>query len=400
MVLSYGLGADSTALLLRWIFEPDSRDFALEDLVVVTAMVGDEWADTARDVTQVVLPLLAAHRIRFVQVGRAQRRVRDDGTGVVVFDDSRAPARLHIAGDYTLGREMLTAGTLPQVGGSRRCSMSAKGEVLDPVIAAITRGRPYRHIVGFESGELPRARRDAGYDTEVRRGEYPLITWNWDRARVLEYIRTATGREWQKSACVFCPFALTGAGRAATLARYATYPAAGARMLLMEHTALALNAKQGLVGGKRAIDFVRAAGLTEVLSAFEELLAEQPHALYEVRRLARRTRAGGGRMVARSVRAADVGTREEMTAWLAGPPLRIEIEGPDGRPVLTGTRTVIGPDGIARAVVPGRDGTGPHELEHFFVVAPALVDDKERPGFGDWWAGATGTEMVLFALST
>ncbi|WP_228791310.1 hypothetical protein [Nocardia farcinica] len=203
-------------------------------------MVGNEWEDTARDVTEVVLPLLAQHRIRFIQIGRADRQVRADGTGVVVFDDSRSPHRLHIEGAYTLGTEMLTAGTQPQVGGSRRCSMSAKGEVLDPVIAAITHGRPYRHVVGFEAGELSRARRDAGYDTALRHGEYPLISWGWDRERVLAYIAEKTGRAWQKSACVFCPFALvTAANRTATLARYAAFPEAGARMLLMEHTALA-----------------------------------------------------------------------------------------------------------------------------------------------------------------
>ncbi|MGY4101973.1 hypothetical protein ACW2Q0_20850 [Nocardia sp. R16R-3T] len=222
VVLSYGLGADSTALLLRWIFDPESRDFDLAELCVVTAMVGDEWEDTARDVTEVVLPLLARHRIRFIQIGRADRRVRDNGTGVVVFADSRSPQRLYIEGAYTLGTEMLTAGTQPQVGGSRRCSMSAKGEALDPVIAAITHGRPYRHVVGFEAGELSRARRDAEYDTTLRRGEYPLISWGWDRERVLAYIDEKTGRAWQKSACVFCPFALvTAANRAATLARYA-----------------------------------------------------------------------------------------------------------------------------------------------------------------------------------
>src|SRR5690606_22908119 len=38
VMLSDGLGADSTALLLRWIFEPEGCDF-LRELVVVTATV-------------------------------------------------------------------------------------------------------------------------------------------------------------------------------------------------------------------------------------------------------------------------------------------------------------------------------------------------------------------------
>lgn len=41
-VLSYGLGLDSTAVLLRWLTDPTSRDFDLSDLVVVTG-VSDWW---------------------------------------------------------------------------------------------------------------------------------------------------------------------------------------------------------------------------------------------------------------------------------------------------------------------------------------------------------------------
>lgn len=38
VVLSYGMGADSTALLLRWITEPATRPCPLADLLVITAM--------------------------------------------------------------------------------------------------------------------------------------------------------------------------------------------------------------------------------------------------------------------------------------------------------------------------------------------------------------------------
>jgi hypothetical protein len=34
-------------------------------------------------------------------------------------------------------------------------------------------------------------------------------------------------------------------------------------------------------------------------------------------------------------------------------------------------------------------------LEHFYVVCPAVVDDKARPGFESWWQEAT-TDDVLF----
>src|SRR5690606_37927777 len=71
-VLSYGLGLDSTAVLLRWLTDPSSRDFDLSDLVVITAMTGDEFSATGADVERYVLPELRRHRVRFVQVGRHQ----------------------------------------------------------------------------------------------------------------------------------------------------------------------------------------------------------------------------------------------------------------------------------------------------------------------------------------
>ena len=40
VVMSFGLGLDSTALLMRWILEPAVRDFHLRDLALVSAMTG------------------------------------------------------------------------------------------------------------------------------------------------------------------------------------------------------------------------------------------------------------------------------------------------------------------------------------------------------------------------
>lgn len=40
-VLSFGMGVESSALLLRWLEEPESRDFDLErDLIVITSQTG------------------------------------------------------------------------------------------------------------------------------------------------------------------------------------------------------------------------------------------------------------------------------------------------------------------------------------------------------------------------
>jgi hypothetical protein len=233
VVMSYGMGADSTAILLRWLTDPASRDFDFKDLVVITAHTGDEFDQTLRDVDEIVLPLLREHRVRFIQVGRSQRKTTASGEGVVVLEDSTQPDRLHVAG-YKLSDEMLSAGTLPQVGGAHVCSIHAKANCLEPVIAAITSGVSYRHVLGFEAGEKARAAKDSLFNTDRRVGWYPLLDWKWDRARCLEFIAMTTNRHWSKSACSYCVFAMTTrAGREAVVNRYRREPWAGARALFL-----------------------------------------------------------------------------------------------------------------------------------------------------------------------
>lgn len=128
VVLSYGMGVESTAILLRWLCEPASRPhqllLGLSNLVVLIAQTGDEWPDTIRDVETHILPLLREHRVRLVEVARAGPRCRD---GLVVLQDSRTPQRLHADaaehGFFALSTENRVSGTLPQLGGSRKCSV-------------------------------------------------------------------------------------------------------------------------------------------------------------------------------------------------------------------------------------------------------------------------------------
>ena len=249
VVLSYGMGADSTALLLQWIHEPRTRPCDLGELLVITAMTGDEWPATGRLVAEHILPRLREHGIRWVQVARAGATQAD---GITILDDSRAPATVHLGGDWKLSDEMLAAGTIPQVAGSRKCSAKAKGWVLDQFLAAEMAGRRYQHVMGFEAAETRRATRDAGYDTAQRTGSYPLIAWGWDRRACEDYIRSVTGADWPKSACTYCPFALCNtAGRERVLAAYRAEPAAGVQALVLEHIAVSLNPRQGLAAGER-----------------------------------------------------------------------------------------------------------------------------------------------------
>jgi hypothetical protein len=375
VVLSWGMGADSTALLLRWIHEPATRPCPLDELLVITAMTGDEWPATGRLAQQHILPLMGAHRIRWAQVARSGPAQAD---GITILDDSRHPAHVYLDGDYKLSDEMLGAGTVPQVAGSRKCSAKAKGWVLDQFLAGEMRGDPFVHVMGFEAGESGRARRDAGYDTAQRTGMYPLVEWGWDRAACERYIRSVTGADWPKSCCTFCPFSLCNiAGKERALAAYLAEPAAGVQALVLEHVAVALNPRQGLVGGDRLADILAATGQHRaVLDAFAARLGEMTWQVYEVRRVIR-PRAGDPSKPAnavRSLRAVASGTREQMTAVLG------RLAGLQGAVIDTS-------DGITRAWLRRRGQQLP-AAEQFYALAPAGPADKTGPGFGPAWRAA------------
>ncbi len=176
-----------------------------------------------------------------------------------MLDDSTVPARLHVDG-YKLSDEMLSIGTLPQVGGARMCSVHAKGNCLDPIIASVTAGHRYRHVLGFEAGESARVTKDALFNTEQRTGWYSLADWGWDRARCGDFIAETAGRQWSKPACSYCVFAMTtGSGREALVERHRREPHAGARALFLEAVARSLNERQTLIAGSSAADLVAAA---------------------------------------------------------------------------------------------------------------------------------------------
>ncbi|MGV9836694.1 hypothetical protein ACWDUL_21235 [Nocardia niigatensis] len=68
-----------------------------------------------------------------------------------------------------------------------------------------------------------------------------------------------------------------------------------------------------------------------------------------------------------------------------------------GAPESAPTTTIVDDDAVPRAIVAGRDGSGPAAVEHFFVVAPAIVHDKATDAdFDADFARATGAEMSLF----
>jgi hypothetical protein len=391
VVLSYGLGVDSTAILVRWLLDPSSRDFDLRDLAVITAMTGQEWPTTGHLVEEKLLPLLAANRIRYLQIARRGPAQAD---GIDILADSRAADRLHLIGAWTLANEMIDGATVPQVTGDRLCSQHFKGWPLDTVIGYITQGRPYRHVLGFEANERARANKDARYNTALRTGEYPLINWGWDRNRSQRFLRDVFDVDWPKSACSYCPFALaTRVGRVSTVSRFIAEPQAGVLALVMEFTATAINPTQGLIKGERLLTLLRnSTGTDSVLGLFDELLATLPWAVYDVRR-ALSPRADGRFNHSRALRILDTGTRAAMHAQLEQRAERA------GVPVTVGDSR-FRDDQHPRVWLRRRDlrrhtgGLLPTG-EQFLVVAPATAITKTGPAFPRAWLAASQLELPV-----
>jgi hypothetical protein len=372
IVASFGMGVESSACLLSWLERPETRDFDLSDLLVITAMTGNEWEITGQRVRDHILPRLREHNIRYVQVAR---RTGSQSDGIVVLDDSRHPDELHLDGAYRLSEELTEAGTIPQVGGARQCSAKAKGWPIDTFLATAAR-EPFRQAVGFHTGEHGRARRDATYDTPRREGFYPLIEWGWDRQQASRFIEEVTGvAAWPKSACIYCPFALTNkTGRARVLTLFDEHPDVAVEALMLEHRAVCLNPTQGLIAGSRLHDLFRQSGRTALLARFDRAVERAPHTLYEVRRI-RRPRTDDPERQANASRHLQLlahGTRRQMLATLAE------------------CGTAEQADGIPRVWLRRRAHTLPCG-EHYLVAGPSGAVAKGDRRFEDWWAQLTGT---------
>ncbi len=296
--------------------------------------------------------------------------------GVVVFDDSTEPRRLHFRGKYALSTEMLTAGTIPQLGGARTCSVHSKGWALDPVIVALTQGYRYRHAIGFEVDEQRRAAKDALFNTDRRQGWYPLLDWGFDRNDCHEYALALLGETIEKSACGYCPFSMSSnLGRQSLMQRYRAEPERGVQALVLEDVARRLNPRQTLISGGSLADMVARSGLTAVTEGFLSTTAAMEHAVYEVRRVTPFGASGRRGMTARSVRALARGTREAMCAHLGGLGGRVDTDA----------------SGITRHYL-----RCPPSCEHLLVAAPGVVADKQRPQFDRLWKEAHDGHDMLF----
>jgi hypothetical protein len=300
-ILSNGLGVESVAILLRWLLEPDTRDFPIELLTVVTAMVGAEWPDTGDEFEKYILPLFRQYGVRFVQVPRKGHLEKD---GIAILDDSRATECLYMTGAYTLTQELESAGTVPQYGSEHRCSLKFKAFVIETWmeqhlsglvrhtfgynaeeldrVAKCDTAIAARVTFGFNSEELDRVALGQKYDRPSRISHYPLVLWGWNRRKCLEYIYEKLGVIWRKSACRYCPFARITAEH---IERQKQFPAATGMAMFTERLSLAMNQRGQLYKGQPLYQIVAQSGNQAAIEHFNRQMSHVPWAVYRVRRI-------------------------------------------------------------------------------------------------------------------
>ncbi|BBG20731.1 hypothetical protein RVR_P1116 (plasmid) [Actinacidiphila reveromycinica] len=293
-VLSYGLGADSTDILLRYLADPAGHGLEpdLSDLVVVHAVTGDEWPTTLDYVNRLVLPRLRAANVRLVQIARGGPH---DADGVLILSDSRATERILSAGPWRLSDELTAAGTIPQLANGRRtCSIRFKGWCLDNWAESEFGNESYRRVIGYHYGELGRAEKDSAIQRKVNaeagrticEPHYPLILACLDRAAIEAHVLQQLGEPIQKSYCTFCVFSGVCASRDVHEERLRGHPHLAADVLRMEHVSMALNENMAMYGGDSLYRRLSEDGRnTEIMTAFEQSLDQARYAVYEVRRI-------------------------------------------------------------------------------------------------------------------
>jgi hypothetical protein len=198
VVVAYGGGRDSTAMLVRMVktgWRPDA---------IVFANVGSEKRET----------------YDYIRLFDGWLRRHDfPGVTVVKYTPARAPY-------HTLEGNMVLNATLPGAAlNQHTCAMKFKIEPQvkwannwKPAREAWARGEKVRKLIGFEAGESYRVKRADGRahsgkanPLEAKRYSYetPLIEWGMDLDACIAEIESVGLPVPIKSACYFCPFQQT-----------------------------------------------------------------------------------------------------------------------------------------------------------------------------------------------
>jgi hypothetical protein len=366
-ILHFGWGCDSSAILVNWLTLPKSRDFELENLIVLAAQTGNESELIKQQNERHIFPLLRQHQVRVVQVAKSGNFLAD---GYEVLDDSRSPTTCFIEGSFTLAQELLTAGTVPSYANKRRrCSSKFKGTVLDAWVRDEFGTTPIRSVYGYNADEQYRVDRALVYIKDNETLSYPLIQWNWNRCKTESYMAAFAGERFYRSACIMCPFSGISGTRQEIMTKYRLHPEEGGLAAFIEFVSICLNPRQTLYTKSRTVpDLLQEDNNHAALENLNERLRATDWSLYRVRRIY------SSRVPFRSVQKLHTGSRENCTVELAKQASQYNL------PLVTET-------GISRLYLKRRGDDG-RDCEEMYVVAPATVQSKERKSFEKRWAEA------------
>lgn len=189
LVVSYGMGVDSTAMLVGF------ADRGIVPDLILFADTGGEKPETY------------AYQARMDQFLVSAGFPTITVVKYVPQDFKNWPPY------FTLEENCLTNGTLPSLAfGFRSCSQKWKVAPQDrflktwePALAAWHRDQKVTKAIGFDAGPADLRRRNHagnGNDPEYHFW-YPLIDWDWDRSRCIEEIQRAGLPVPAKSSCFF-----------------------------------------------------------------------------------------------------------------------------------------------------------------------------------------------------
>jgi hypothetical protein len=193
-VLSLGGGLDSFAMLLVQIAAGEPPDLVIfADVTDPEQRDPGEWPGTYRHVSEVVMPLCAAHGIEFEWL-----------------DTRRSPIR----GRRSLYRYFKHKRIMPGRT-SRLCTAAAKVERITDRLIERYPDRPIEVWIGFEAGEEERAKRDPHAAGVVGLGgwrvnRFPLVERRLYRCRCELLVRVSGHPVPRKSACMICGFNTRG----------------------------------------------------------------------------------------------------------------------------------------------------------------------------------------------
>jgi hypothetical protein len=277
LVLHYGMGVDSTAVLVGF----QSRGIR-PDLIL--------FADTGGEKKETYLYLTIINRwLR--SVGFPEVTV----VKYVVKNFKNWPPY------YDLEENCLTNGTLPsEAFGFGSCSLKWKTQPQEkflktwqPAVDCWAAGGKIHHVIGYDDSSADKKRSCSAKNTFKAKPEdtkntywYPLQEWHWDRERCQQEIAAAGLVVPPKSSCFFCPNMRTAEVRALPKEKLAriVIMEARAKPRLQKIQGLWRNGRKGTRGGEKfpgmMTDFIREEGLLSG-ETIDRLAGEVPKELIE-----------------------------------------------------------------------------------------------------------------------